>query len=86
MGKKVKTVEKLPNDLEFMQDENRWPCWPYLPMKNHSDLNNRRYACLLADNGPKLFLGNMFQGIDENTKTEEFPSYEAILAAGWVID
>ena len=81
--------------LEMMRHADRWPMWPYLPLKN------RRRKCemfpdmsatgimLEGDSGaakPTVYLGVLGLGDIREWKVEEYASLEAVLLAGWEVD
>ena len=71
----------------MMKDEDRWPIWPRLPVKHVTKREGSFpvMGILFAGQGPKVFVVNMYDEITEETKTEEFASFEA-LAVQWEVD
>jgi len=70
------------NDKEFLNTEDLWPCWPYLPVKK-SMLN---VGIVMANNKTKVFLTNLFDRDFENCETKEYSSIDELIADGWVVD
>ncbi len=85
---------KTPSDAEFISDPALWPLWPYLPIKRYPEGYHGPECCLLmATERPweVLFAAcvyNLPKTREEFLKTKKYtyPSVEALLADGWVVD
>ena len=78
--------------VEFIEDPDRWPVWPHLPMKNTADVNESGFSQMGFIFGDptrplRIYLGNMYalQKPDEREYVE-FKSAAAAVAAGWRVD
>lgn len=78
---------RTARELQKLQTPEEWPALP--PKHSHKI----EAAVILAQRpyytrtGPiRVFLTNMFNGVDKNTPYTDFPTAEAIIEAGWVVD
>lgn len=75
------------NDITMMKDSDRWPQWPFLPVK-HRHQRDPMPLCgvLFADTKPIVLEVNLFamEGI-EDVKRHSYPTFEA-LAEEWEVD
>lgn len=86
--------------LKMYVDPNQWPCWPRLPVK-HSTKKDATGFPLLGfvmhprerDPHPRtvvIYRGNVIMRYTqvefEALPTETFPTFEALLDAGWRVD
>lgn len=76
-------------DLAYMRDPNEWfsttLCCPVKRyVKNERGYTGLEVAYLIGD-GPNLYHGSIFARTADDRK-ETFPSFEAIVDAGWVVD
>jgi len=69
--------------LEMMQNEDRWPRWPFLPLIRGEDV-----GILIAGRGPVVYRVNLYDMAGKLATAEQinYPSYEAMVASGWVVD
>lgn len=93
-------VSALPDDKGFILDPNRWPCWPWLPLKrgDHS-LENKNLGLLFHGSletkeftkGFTIYHTNLFglpRSKEEWAKvpTTHYDTVDLLLADGWVVD
>ena len=68
--------------VAFMQDEDEWPHWPYLPVKNYP-----KVGLLVGGQGPTVYLKNMYdQESLQDVEKIEYADFEACFDAGWRVD
>lgn len=83
------TPERMARDLAFMQDPDKWPRYPALPLKlREGDFNDARFCGLLFDQrGPIVYFGNVHCIPDDigSMERREYPTFEA-LAADYTVD
>lgn len=93
--KAQRLIEARREDLRRMQSPGQWPQWPYLPIKRRVGDSNWPELGLLVETGidtppvvmPKVYLTNLFcQEKLTDVPTREYPSFEALLDDGWVVD
>jgi hypothetical protein len=86
------TPEQRAEELAFMQDENQWPKWPYLPMKQSQKHGPPNVGYMVAGNVPTIHKENVWTfgrtstAAPMNSNKVVYQSYEAILDDGWEID
>jgi hypothetical protein len=81
-------------EIEFMQNPDKWPHGFVLPLKRWTAPSQMDTGFLFQGSikspapppEPVIYIGNMFAGKFEGLPTKEYPSLEAILDDGWVID
>lgn len=74
-------------DRDFILDQEQWPMWPVLPMKCYRDGTESgwlRADSVGADGTVKLRVGNIYDS--SPAEIREFPSIDAMLDAGWMVD
>lgn len=74
--------------VDMMQNSDRWPHWPILPVKRTMQVSHQ-LGVMVAGQGPVVYGLSMFDVTREKLDTcarEEFESFEALHAAGWVVD
>lgn len=76
------------NNLEMMRRPHLWPCGNYLPLtKGHVGMDSpmESYAYLVDDDDLRttIFIGLPFIS---DLKPKAYPSLEAIVADGWIVD
>jgi hypothetical protein len=80
------TVEQT---RKMLKDEDTWPNWPVLPMKNRRQTGRlMQLGYILASSPMKFELreGNIFR-IDPNDKIiATYGTVEELIDAGWVVD
>lgn len=80
------------NDVEMMKSPSLWPAWPFLPVKREGKEVGDWPECAVLFDGAKeqceftVFHANMYSGIDADTKTTKYASWEDVAAAGWIVD
>lgn len=97
MKTKAKQLTREQRDLKMMQTPDEWPYWPLLPVKKYNQAQHT-YDCalLFADGKPTVIHAPLYR-FDEvpghtyaekfaDLKKEEFPNFEALVAAGWRVD
>jgi len=93
-GGETMKPEKPFDHAAFMKDEDSWPHWPVLPVKNRSNGDMTVGVMLAGD--PTVFLVGMFDprltaGFGELVKKgevqkQDFETFEAAHDAGWIVD
>ncbi len=73
-------------NILFIKDLNRWPRWPYLPIKRSVSSGWPELAFLYADNNTLVQRANnpFWPGSEGESTTYE--SVEALVADGWKVD
>ena len=80
------------SDLEFMQQPSRWPYWPLLPIKKRQGIDWTAIGCLYAENleGPEqvrpLVHNCLMFHIKDPHETTVYPTWQALIDDGWVVD
>lgn len=88
--------EQIAQEVTWIEDRNKWPMWPILPMKHldrtYNDDNkhgiltfnrlNRVYLLSIFDFKKDVSIGDTLK----DTPYEEFESVEAMVREGWVGD
>jgi len=79
------------DDLTMLKNPSLWPCWPRLPLKRRSKNPAQLWDVGFVSDGmgeARLFLANIYDKIENPTTVLqiEYPSPEALLADGWVVD
>lgn len=80
------------NSLKYFKNEDLWCRWPILPVKNYKEKDSRGFplcGVLIAEQGPKVYLINMFQlgSVDIDTvETKAYETFEAMTDDGWEVD
>jgi hypothetical protein len=78
--------------MDMILDEDQWPRWPVLPLKNHK---NKAYGeaiplvgVIISGKPSRVILINMLdiRQMTDQTPAMEYPSIAAMLADGWVVD
>jgi hypothetical protein len=76
------------SDAKFMANPFLWPLM-VLPIKRYpKDLQtggHRMETAYMVGDGPRIYHGNIFDP-KPSDRREDFESFEAIVAAGWVVD
>lgn len=69
--------------LEMMRHENRWPVWPFLPL-----IRGDEVGVLIAGQGAIVYRVNLFAMMGKLATAEQihYPSLEAVVADGWIVD
>lgn len=99
MAKPVKNVPQEFDHLAMVKDKDRWPCWPYLPVKRR-DKNGWQWGSIeskdlgvlwVGTNGMVVHHAYLFQ-LPATAKEfmtlpkTEYKSHEDMLADGWEVD
>jgi len=79
-------------ELELVNDEDRWPHWPVLPVKRHREGDMPDLGVIVAGRST-VYLVNLFQlragplGPQlEGVERKHYADREALIADGWVGD
>lgn len=81
-------------DKEFIHSQKLWPKWPFLPMKRDKPGDNKELGCLFAVEGMESVIvkvnlwqirGPLGKVIQEHGVIP-YPSVDAMLADGWIVD
>ena len=69
--------------LEMMQNEDRWPRWPFLPL-----IRGEEVGILIAGRGPVVYRVNLYDMAGKLATAEriEYGSFSDVIASGWVVD
>lgn len=87
--------DEREKDLKFMSDPEKWPEWPWLPMKRRVPGEHPELALLHADceadKPTPLYKINLFQlktwfPTHKMPKTKEYKTFDEMLADGWEVD
>ena len=96
-----KYIAKTERDhLEMMQDANRWPAWPLLPLQHRSrkatDGSGGTELGFMLEDGytgkakPRVYIGLItFRSMGqkfEDLPVEDYASLEDVVMAGWEVD
>ena len=79
----MNTVSDEFDHVGFMAQDDDWPNWPVLPIKNYP-----KTGLLVSGGGPTVYLKNMFDSslpLDE-AETIEYSSLQEVYDAGWRVD
>lgn len=73
----------------MIADEDRWPCWPRLPVKRYTDNSAwPEIGVVIAGEKTTVRLATLFD--DKATllaaTTKVYPSIDAMLIDGWIVD
>jgi hypothetical protein len=85
------TLLDLNREVEMMSDPDKWPAWPFLPLKKPGQsAKTGEYAYLYNDDlnaYPKItcFKGLMYDHKPDNDRVE-FASFTELLNQGWRVD
>lgn len=89
-----------PDDAAFIRNPDDWPVWPYLPVKKSGrvelGIDNKTIGILcctdeLVNKGqPTVYHVYLFdlpkKGALKDAPKTDYPTVEAMLADGWVVD
>jgi len=71
--------------LNFILNEDNWPCWPMLPIKRRRPGNIPECGVLISGSGPTVYLTNLFT-FNDNCETVAYDSFQAMIDDNWEID
>ncbi len=85
--------EEIAFELRLMENEDNWPRWPLLPVKNRIRMRDQdggapMFGVIYAGNPHTVFVdvniwtGDLAKTLD-NAKKERFSSWEKLIEAGW---
>lgn len=78
------------NDSEMMGNPDKWPLWPFLPVKRRSNTVEAKDLGFLIDDGVSLivYISYLPSGpIDlDQVMQLVYPNKEAMLKDGWKVD
>lgn len=81
-------------DIRFLKDPGSWINWPVMPVKKYGGQGGWPKTGIVVDGGgPVVYEKNMFElvtgpimeQVADSTK-HEYPTMEAMVADGWVVD
>lgn len=81
--------EETTKHVNMINTPDNWPCWPALPLKRYPEGGFMEAAVILEQpmNLPiRVYLTNMFMGVTKETPYREYPTAQAVVADGWVVD
>ena len=76
----------------MMLDPARWPCWPFLPIKNPKVMDGSfpKIGCMFDSPNKEVrttvYLTSIYEQITREIKKEVYKSVDEILEAGWLVD
>jgi hypothetical protein len=78
-------------DRQFINDPDRWPAWPALPMKRSHDLPAPHAGVMFADTVPVkpiVYLANVWHLPSDFSviPKKEYKTLEEMQADGWWVD
>lgn len=85
------TWPEREDELAMMNDPERWPAYPRLPLKKRG-AQDATLGFLVAHGAhgvePVVYLANLFAQVPDwnAVPQEKFESFDALLDAGWVVD
>lgn len=92
---RILNKEERVRERAFIADQDGWPRWPLLPMKNLAEPGHPRGAFLTWEQATLAMGGRVFHlremmlklsGPALGDPTEEFRSLDELFNAGWMID
>lgn len=90
----MKTKTRTLDDAQMIRDPDRWPAWPFLPLKRRDNsLESKNLAVLCADGKDTYTLYHVYlfdlpkspEGWKNSPQTT-YASIEALLQDGWIVD
>lgn len=87
-------MQTKEEEVRFIRNPDRWPCWPLLPMKslkekgdgNMPQLGYMYYPRLVGnDVKPVIYLGSLYRANPRMDEKKEYDSLDALLEE-WEID
>jgi hypothetical protein len=92
MKKQAVKFDEVAESLAMMQEPNRWPKWPVLPVKRRHDKGGPECG-LMIEGRPTVYIANMFTLTPgalmpqlETTQSFGYPSYNDLVNDGWIVD
>ena len=87
-------TNRQTEDIEMIRDPNRWPNWPFLPMKqytNDSEYIRCRILTPAEEGGYNMYNANLFRLPDnpeelKKTFVKHYALAEAVVLDGWIVD
>ena len=84
------TTSTYDRERKMMLDHEKWPCWPFLPVKrrNHKVEPNIGVMCASKEDRWTVYHINMFDMPRDlaTASKSEYATVDALLADGWVVD
>ena len=79
------------DDKEMILSDDQWPCWPILPVKNHTKIcpltkEKPMTGVICSGRRTVVFIGVLGLTHWATAKSMTYASVEALLADGWIID
>jgi hypothetical protein len=79
--------------LKFMLDPNRWPRWPYLPVKKYpvGMSHGMPDTGVVLEGKPTVYIANLYalprtpEGWEALQK-HEYLTFQALVNDGWIVD
>lgn len=78
-----------PTDAEFIQHPGLWPMWPLLPLKRTRNTSSglpETGVIIEEETKFRVYHCSMFTTITPSTPHTDYPTVNALLADGWVVD
>jgi hypothetical protein len=80
-----RTIQQIT--LDMLQSPQEWPKWPWLPIKRYQKENTWPECGLVyADGAFKVYRYHYGSTVVEVANFTEYPSPQAIVADGWIVD
>ena len=83
-------------DKQFIQNPNRWPCWPYCPMRKRDEKESFPFRVgLLAETGEQNWRSTVYLNANiyrlegkklSDAEKKTYTSVDEMLADGWEVD
>ncbi len=89
MAKKVEAASEYERHRSMMLNPERWPAWPYLPLKRRTKAGIRTAVLVAAPRDGRtvaFVVGNIFMVDQVTLDGVEKRTVESVLADGWVVD
>lgn len=86
----MEKTKRATRDLQFIKSIDRWPRWPWLPVKTSSFQLGVLHADHVEDGKPRVYHATLFT-LDgyfpgPEMKFTEYETIEDLLNAGWMVD
>jgi len=81
-----RTWGRAERDVAMIEDGDRWPLWPRLPLKRGPNNNELGVLMHAEPSGYLCFHINMFQDITKDTPATRYATADAVVRDGWKVD
>ncbi len=83
----------MSEDIQFLKDQDNWVQWPVCPVKRYKGHSWPDCGIVVVGGGHTVYEKNMFELVTgpimdqvQGCPKHEYPSFEAMIADGWVVD